>query len=87
MEARGKRPQVEKPMRRMSLLILVTTLLAAAPASPVEQALGFLSSLWTAVSADWGCSSDPNGRCEPAPAPDSGCSIDPYGKPVCAQGS
>ena len=74
-------------MRRMSLLILVTTLMAAAPTSPVEQALGFLASLWTAVSADWGCSIDPNGRCEPAPAPDSGCSIDPYGKPVCAQGS
>jgi hypothetical protein len=56
---------------RMSLVVLA---LAAALAS------GFLTSIWSASSADAGCIFDPNGRCTPAPQTDEGCIFDPDGR-------
>lgn len=61
----------------------------ATPASPAQQAWGWLVSLWDAV----GCTIDPNGGCVPAAGPEPpsatagwdlgeiGCTADPSGCP------
>ena len=83
--------------RRKVFLVLLLTVLAAPwaaaagrPAAdrPVEAAaspLDLFERAWTFLKSTWsetGCMIDPNGRCMPAPPPqtDEGCMIDPDGR-------
>jgi hypothetical protein len=86
-------------LRRNVFLLLLLTVLAApwaasagavaddrtveAAASPLE----FLGRVWDFLQSAWseeGCMIDPNGRCVPAPQPqtDTGCHLDPDGRCV-----
>lgn len=73
-------------MRRMFLVMAVTTSLLTPGPGSFEGLWNFLSSLWgDSAGADAGCIWDPDGQCRPAPQTDAGCIWDPSGG--CAQGS
>jgi hypothetical protein len=80
--------------RRTVFLVLLLTVLAvpwasAAPRLDADRpaaasALGLLDRVWAFLKSAWsetGCHLDPDGRCAPAPQPqtDEGCRLDPNG--------
>jgi hypothetical protein len=75
---------------RKALFALAVASSLAAPFSLLGSLQTLLDSVWnTAPIAKAGCGMDPNGRCVPAPAPqtqlDAGCGADPDGR--CKAGS
>lgn len=60
-------------MRRILIALSLAGSLAAAPATLLDQARSFLSSIWS----ESGCMIDLNGKC--APTTDEGLRIDPNG--------
>ena len=67
--------------------VLLVAAIAASLLNPGTSAT-LADSLWHLLSSAWaaadaGCGMDPNGRCQPAPAPrtDAGCGMDPDGCP------
>jgi hypothetical protein len=81
--------------RNMPILFLLMVLAApgasaagrldeARPAEAASSPLELLGRVWSFLQSAWseeGCHLDPNGRCVPAPQPqtDTGCHLDPIG--------
>ena len=66
-------------MRRTVIALALVGSLFTQP-TLLDPIWSFLSSIWS-ESTDAGCGSDPNGKCIPAPPPesDAGCGSDPNG--------
>lgn len=75
-------------MRRSFLALAVAASLVTSQPTLLGQLWDLLAAIWSDSSADEGCGFDPNGRCTPAPQPesDAGCGFDPDGAP-CRPGS
>jgi len=74
-------------MRRTLFAVAVVASLLTSGSGPLDPIWDLLSSLWDgSAGTDAGCGWDPDGRCLPAPEPqtDEGCGWDPYG---CPKGS
>lgn len=68
----------------LAAAVLVVSLMVPTVAQPslLDQVWSFLSALWGGVSADEGCTADPDGRCLPVDQSesDAGCIADPDGR-------
>jgi len=75
---------------RKALFALAVASSLTVPSSLLNSLGTLLDSIWhTASIAKAGCGADPDGRCTPAPTPqtqgDAGCGMDPDGR--CKSGS
>jgi hypothetical protein len=66
-------------MRKALIVLTLAGSLAAGRPAFLDQLWSFVTSAWSAPTADEGCGFDPNGRCSPAPQTDGG--LDPNDTP------